>query len=49
MAVVSMEMQVWDKIQEGTWRKNSTDAVSAEQWKSTKLPNLHQKCCADDT
>jgi hypothetical protein len=24
------------------------DAVSAEQWKSTKLPNLLQKFCTDD-
>jgi hypothetical protein len=28
--------------------KGSADAVSAEQWKSTKLPNLLQKCSADD-
>jgi hypothetical protein len=36
-----MEMQIWDKIQEGTHgKKGSADAVSAEQWKSTKLPNF---------
>jgi hypothetical protein len=28
--------------------KGSVDAVSAEKWKSTKLPNLLQKFCADD-
>jgi hypothetical protein len=28
--------------------KGSADALSAEQWKSTKLPNLLQKFCADD-
>jgi hypothetical protein len=28
--------------------KGSADAVSAEQWKSTKLPDLLQKCSADD-
>jgi transposase len=27
--------------------KGSADAVRAEQWKSTKLPNLFQKFCAD--
>jgi hypothetical protein len=27
--------------------KGSAKAVSSEQWKSTKLPNLFQKCCAD--
>jgi hypothetical protein len=28
--------------------EDSADAVYAEQWKSTKLPNLLQKFCADD-
>jgi hypothetical protein len=28
--------------------KKGGDAVSAEQWKSTQLPNLLQKFCADD-
>jgi hypothetical protein len=31
------------------FKKDSAVAVSAEQWKSTKLPNLMQKCCTDDT
>jgi hypothetical protein len=26
----------------------SADAVSGEQWKSTKLPDLLKKLCADD-
>jgi hypothetical protein len=43
-----MEMQVWDKIQEGTYEKGSADALSAEQKKSTKLPNLLQKFCTDN-
>jgi hypothetical protein len=30
------------------FKKDSADAVDAEQWKSTKLPNLLQKFCADD-
>jgi hypothetical protein len=45
--VVSMEMQVWDTIQEAPGEKGSVDAVTAEQWKSTKLPTLLQKFCAD--
>jgi hypothetical protein len=28
--------------------EDSADAVSDEKWKSTKLPNLLQKCCVDD-
>jgi hypothetical protein len=28
--------------------EDSSDAGSAEKWKSTKLPNLLQKFCADD-
>jgi hypothetical protein len=28
--------------------KDSADAVSGEQWKSIKLPNLLQKFCADN-
>jgi hypothetical protein len=27
---------------------DSADAVNAEQWKSTKMPNLLQRFCADD-
>jgi hypothetical protein len=46
--VVSMDMQVWDKIQEAHGKKDSPDAVSAEQWKSIKLPNLLQKFWKDD-
>jgi hypothetical protein len=29
-------------------KKDSADVVSAEQWKSTNLPNLLQKFCTDD-
>jgi hypothetical protein len=28
--------------------EDSVDAVRAEEWKSTKLPNLLQRFCADD-
>jgi hypothetical protein len=28
--------------------RDSADAISAERWKSTKLPNLLQKFCACD-
>jgi hypothetical protein len=36
------------KFKRAYGQKDSADAVSAEQWKSTKLPNLLQKFCADD-
>jgi hypothetical protein len=46
--VVSMEIEVWNKIQEGAYsKKDSADTVSAEQLKCTKLPNLLQKLCAN--
>jgi hypothetical protein len=36
------------KFKKAYGKKSSADAVSTEQWKSTKLPNLLQKFCADD-
>jgi hypothetical protein len=36
------------KFKKAHGEKGIVDAVSAEQWKSTKLPNLLQKFCADD-
>jgi hypothetical protein len=43
-----MEMRLRDKIQEAQGEKGNADAVSADRWKYTKLPNLPQKFCADD-
>jgi hypothetical protein len=37
-------MQIWDKVLEDTHGKKDSD----EQWSPRKLPNLLQKCCADD-
>jgi hypothetical protein len=36
------------KLKKTHGEKGSADAVSAEQWKSTKLQDLLQKCCAHD-
>jgi hypothetical protein len=36
------------KFKKAHSQKDCADAVSAEQWKSIKLPNLLQKFCADD-
>jgi hypothetical protein len=36
------------KLKKAHGEKDSADAVNAEKWKSTKLPNLHQKCCTDN-
>jgi hypothetical protein len=36
------------KFKKAHGEKSSADAVNAEKLKSTKLPNLLQKCCADD-
>jgi hypothetical protein len=36
------------KFKKANGEKDSADTVSAEQWKSTRLPNLQQKFCADD-
>jgi hypothetical protein len=36
------------KFKKAHGKNDSADAVSAEKWKSTKLPKLLQKCCADD-
>jgi hypothetical protein len=42
-------MQVWYKLKKKAHGENgSVDAVSNEQWKSTKLPNFLQKFCADN-
>jgi hypothetical protein len=38
----------WIKFKKAHGEKSSADAVSSEQWKSTKLPNLLQKFCADN-
>jgi hypothetical protein len=35
------------KFEKGHGEKGSADAVSARQWKSTELPTLFQKLCAD--
>jgi hypothetical protein len=37
------------KFKKAHGEKGSADAVNAEQWKSTKLPKLLQKFCADET
>jgi hypothetical protein len=31
-----------------TAKKDSADVVGAEEWKSKEVPELRQKCCADD-
>jgi hypothetical protein len=41
-------MQVLDKFRMAHGEKGIAGAVSAEQWKSTKLPDLFQKFCRDD-
>jgi cupin superfamily acireductone dioxygenase involved in methionine salvage len=43
-----MEMLVLNKFKKAHHQKNSADAVSTEQWKFTKLPNLLKKFCSDD-
>jgi hypothetical protein len=40
--------RIWIKFKKTHSQKNSADAVSGEQLKSTKLPNLLQKFCKDD-
>jgi hypothetical protein len=36
------------KFRKASGERDSVDAVSAEQWNSTKLPNLLQKFCPDN-
>jgi hypothetical protein len=43
-----VELEVWHKFKKAHSKKESADTVIAEYLKSTKLPNLPPKFCADD-